>query len=227
MARAGIRRFSEERLQAHSDDIHGHGGSDKPHDPEAYKLKSLVTDVVAVMNEIKVRKAHFLGYSLGGRIGFALAKYAPKRFHSFIIGGANVDEFSQDSVNQWLLLVRKGMDAVIEVFEKSGMKITPQIRAKLLANDTEALAALVLSTEWRASLEYALPDMTVPCLIFVGEADPNYAGANRCARRMHNVEFISFPGLRHLEVISQSHLVLPHITKFLAKTQTCRQIPRI
>jgi len=199
-------------------DVRGHGGSDKPHDPEAYKLSLLVADGVAVMDVLNVSKAHFLGYSLGGRIAFGLAKYVPERFHSFIIGGAHPYElFSQDALRWWLQLLEKGMGAAIEMFEKAGMKLTPQMRARFLANDTDALAAFVLASEWRANLENALPNMTMPCLFFVGEADGNYAGARKCAKRMHNAEFVSFHALGHFEVVSQSSLVLPHITKFLEK----------
>jgi pimeloyl-ACP methyl ester carboxylesterase len=89
-------------------DIRGHGGSDKPHDPEAYKFKLLAADVVAVMDDAKISKAHYLGYSLGGLIAFGLAKYSPKRFHSFIIGGAHPFEImSQDAVRWWLQLLER------------------------------------------------------------------------------------------------------------------------
>jgi len=197
-------------------DLRGHGGSDKPHGPEAYKLELLTADVFAVMDDANVTKAHFLGYSMGGRIGFGLAEYSPKRFHSFVIGGANPNEFSQDLVDSFLQLFGKGMGAVIAEFEKGGLKTTPQMRTRLLANDTQALSAFVLADEWRANLKCALPHMTVPCLFFVGEADPNYAGARKCANQLRNAKFISFAGLGHQEVeVSHSHLVLPHITKFL------------
>jgi pimeloyl-ACP methyl ester carboxylesterase len=56
--------------------------------------------------------------------------------------------------------------------------------------------------------------MTMPCLFFVGETDPSYAGARECANLLPNAEFVSFPGLGH-DVDFQSHLVLPHIKKFL------------
>ena len=205
-------------------DIRGHGGSDKPHDPEAYRLELLAADVVAVMDDLKISKAHYLGYSLGGLIAFGLANYSPQRFHSFIIGGAHPFEImTQDEVCWWLQLLEKGNDAVeklyVESFEKSGLKMTPEMKARLLANDTKALSALVLASEWRANLEYALPHMTMPCLFFVGEADEGYAGARKCANLLPNAEFVSFPGLGHFEVALQSHLVLPHITKFLEKVR--------
>jgi pimeloyl-ACP methyl ester carboxylesterase len=199
-------------------DLRGHGGSDKPHDPEAYKLKLLVADVIAVMDALNISKTHLLGDSLGGRMAFALAKFAPERFHSFIIGGQSPYARPRARIRWWLQLLRKGMSAYIELYKnETGVKMTPQRRTKILSNDTEALAAFLSAGEWRASLEDALPNMTMPCLFYVGEADECYAGARKCANLLPNAEFVSFPDLGHLEVGLQSHLVLPHIKKFLEK----------
>jgi pimeloyl-ACP methyl ester carboxylesterase len=198
-------------------DLRGHGGSDKPHDPEAYKLESLVADVIAVMDALGISKTHFLGYSLGGRMAFALAKYAPERFRSFIIGGQSPDPRPQVRIRWWLQILKKGMSAYVEVLEKEwGARMTSPMRTKILSNDPEALAAFVSASEWRANLEDALPHMTMPCLFFVGEADPSYAGAKKCANLLPDAEFISFHGQGH-DVDFQSHLVLPHIKKFLEK----------
>jgi pimeloyl-ACP methyl ester carboxylesterase len=200
-------------------DMRGHGGSDKPHDPEAYKLRLLVADVTAVMDALNISKTHFLGYSLGGRMAFALAKYAPERFYSFIIGGQSPYARPRARIRWWLQILKKGMSAYVEVCESTrGVKMAPQTRAKILSNDTEALAAFVSATEWRANLEDALPNMTMPCLFFVGEADPSYAGARECASLLPDAEFVSFPGFGH-DVDFQSRLVLPHITKFLEKVR--------
>src|SRR5262245_8441026 len=68
-------------------DARGHGGSDKPHDPDAYGLTAGVGDVVAVLDDLHLDRATFWGYSMGGRIGFGLAKYAPERITTFVIGG--------------------------------------------------------------------------------------------------------------------------------------------
>jgi pimeloyl-ACP methyl ester carboxylesterase len=69
-------------------DARGHGDSDKPHDRDAYTLPLRVADVIAVLDELGIGKAHYLGYSLGGWTGLGLAKYAPERLQSLIIGGA-------------------------------------------------------------------------------------------------------------------------------------------
>ena len=54
-------------------DARGHGASDKPHDPDAYELERRVTDVVAVLDGLAIKKAVFWGYSMGGWIGFGTA----------------------------------------------------------------------------------------------------------------------------------------------------------
>ena len=74
-------------------DARGQGQSDKPHDPAAYALEKQAADIVAVLDELGVDQAHYFGYSLGAELGWALAKYAPDRLSSLIIGGASPEDF--------------------------------------------------------------------------------------------------------------------------------------
>jgi hypothetical protein len=57
--------------------------------------------------------------------------------------------------------------------------------------------------------------MTLPCLLYVGEADSFYPGAREGVRSMANARFVSFPGLNHSQTSQASHLVVPHVTRFL------------
>jgi pimeloyl-ACP methyl ester carboxylesterase len=45
-------------------DARGHGRSDKPHEPAAYGLQ-MADDVVAVLDDVRVSRAHYFGYSMG------------------------------------------------------------------------------------------------------------------------------------------------------------------
>ncbi len=69
-------------------DPRGHGGSDKPHDPSAYARVTQVADVTAVLDDAGIEQAVYWGYSMGGRVGYGVAQYAPERFRALIIGGA-------------------------------------------------------------------------------------------------------------------------------------------
>lgn len=99
-------------------DVRGHGASDKPHDPKSYKSELLVSDVVAVLDDLNINKAHFLGYLMGGWIGFGIAKYAPERFKSLIRGGMNPYEADQDKPNYFLQAYKKGMEATLAMAEE-------------------------------------------------------------------------------------------------------------
>ena len=51
-------------------DARGHGASDKPHEPKAYRSERNAANVVAVLQELEIPHAHFFGYSMGGWIAF-------------------------------------------------------------------------------------------------------------------------------------------------------------
>jgi pimeloyl-ACP methyl ester carboxylesterase len=56
-------------------DVRGHGLSDKPKTEEAYGAE-LVEDVVRLLDHLKIKKAHIVGYSMGGIIaGNFIAKH--------------------------------------------------------------------------------------------------------------------------------------------------------
>ncbi len=64
-------------------DMRGHGLSDVPSGP--YTLDQLADDVIAVMDELHIQKAHWVGLSVGGMIGQSLLLRFPDRFHSAVL----------------------------------------------------------------------------------------------------------------------------------------------
>ena len=72
--------------QAITVDMPAHGASDKPTKEEAYGLE-LVEDVVRLMDHLKIKKAHVVGYSMGGIIAAKLVAKHPQRVLSAALGG--------------------------------------------------------------------------------------------------------------------------------------------
>jgi pimeloyl-ACP methyl ester carboxylesterase len=198
-------------------DARGHGGSEKLHNPDAYKLELLVSDVVGVLDDLRISKAHFLGFSMGGWIGFGIGKYASERFHSLIIGAMSPYR-DPNELNDLLELLKKEKDFIWASFGIEKIfrpRVASRQKARWMTNDLEALIALV-SKDWLLSLEDVLPTITMPCLLFVGEADRFYPDVKKCADSMLNATFVSFPNLGHIETLYRSDLVIPYIKKFLA-----------
>jgi pimeloyl-ACP methyl ester carboxylesterase len=193
-------------------DARGHGASDKPHDPAAYDLSMRAADVVVVLNDLGIRQASFLGYSLGGWIGFGMAKYAPERLTSLIIGGAHP---YSENMQPFRDVMPRDVDAFMVAMERIyGPSLSPALRARLRSNDLEALLAM---TQDRPSLADILPTMTMPCLLFVGESDPRLENVRKCATELRNATFFSLPGCDHVRTFASSGLVLPHVQAFLSK----------
>ncbi len=61
-------------------DHRGVGRSHKPTAVEAYAMPLRVADAVAVLDELGVERAHFIGASYGGRLGFGIGEHAPERY---------------------------------------------------------------------------------------------------------------------------------------------------
>lgn len=49
-------------------DILGHGASDKPSGVSAYRMESVCSDLVSLLDELRIPETHMLGYSMGGRL---------------------------------------------------------------------------------------------------------------------------------------------------------------
>ena len=190
-------------------DARGHGASDKPHATSAYAKERQAADVVAVLDELQVRRADYWGYSMGGRIGFALAQHAPGRFRCFVLGGAAGDGRSRIGDGFRRAMKEGGVAAIPGLW---GAELPDTLRTRLLDNDVEALEACRVDSLGFADV---LPTMTMPCLLYAGSEDPVYPVVEATVAEMPNAEFFSLPGLGHADGLFRSDLVLPRVTDFL------------
>jgi pimeloyl-ACP methyl ester carboxylesterase len=191
-------------------DARGHGRSDKPHDPAAYDLALRAADVVAVLDHLNAQRADFLGYSMGGWIGFGLAKHFPERFNSYILGGAHPYAENTQAIRDRMPGDPAAFAAGLE--RTYGALLTPARRARLLANDLVALRAL---TSDRDDIADVLPTMIMPSLVFCGELDPRLAQARQAAARMPNATFLGLPGCDHVGTTRRTDIIIPAITALL------------
>ncbi|MCI0771510.1 MAG: alpha/beta hydrolase [Chloroflexi bacterium] len=195
-------------------DHRGHGYSDKPHNPDSYSLEISVSDIVGVLNELGVDKANYFGYSMGGYIAYGLAKYAPERLKALVIGAGASHPYERSMAATRRPFERNDMEA----FFKNALAGAPEradsdwYRVRKQANDLKALNAL---TQDRPDNSDIIPTMTMPCLVYVGEADSLYQDVKRCAEQMPNANFVSLPGLDHGQAFRYSRDAMPHVKKFL------------
>jgi pimeloyl-ACP methyl ester carboxylesterase len=209
-------------------DARGHGLSDKPHDPSAYTVADLVGDVLAVLDDLGVERAHYYGYSYGGMMGWSLGRHAPERFVSMAIGGAH-PYASADAV--WTRLdrmrayLREGMESYVAWRESQIGPWAPEFRERVVANDPQALAAVLLAApaqERAAGPGDELAGMTMPVLVLSGDDDEMYAGpqARRAASKLADARFVEIAGADHGKLYVCGDLILSHLTSFLSEVTT-------
>ena len=197
-------------------DARGHGKSDKPHDPSLYDLRLRVGDIIAVMDALGVDKAHYMGYSMGGRIGFGLILYELDRFNSLIIGGMSADTPNTDiPPEERIKTLKLGMESYVADAEEKEGPIETLRRERLLDNDAEALIAATIASRGTDGVEQLLSDVHIPCLLYCGDQDGYFEAAQKSAGLIPTAIFVAVPGLNHGQVARAGEKVLPHVTRFL------------
>jgi pimeloyl-ACP methyl ester carboxylesterase len=58
-------------------DLRGFGESDKPQDPKAYAMQTLVTDVVGILDALGVERSHVVGHDWGAALAWSYAAFFP------------------------------------------------------------------------------------------------------------------------------------------------------
>ena len=193
-------------------DARGHGASDKPHDNGAYAMERRTADIVAVLEALDMPRAHFFGYSMGGWIGFGMAKHAPARLNALVIGGSEPGPRVRAS-NPLLQpdMIPLGAAGIPAIWDAP---LSDALTRRLLANDIAAIRATPVDDPGYQDI---LPAMAMPCLLFAGEADRVCPPMKAAAAKMPNATFLSFPGLAHAGTLHRADLVLPPLCAFLAK----------
>ncbi|MBD2365436.1 alpha/beta hydrolase [Anabaena minutissima FACHB-250] len=152
-------------------DARGHGASDKPHDAAAYDLKLMVGDVVAVLTQLRLDRVHYYGNSMGCRIGFGMAKYAPQFIRAFIMGGHHPYAESRQFFRQ---IFAQGLETWVNLLEDMAGPISSKTKQRMFSNDLEALRAVVAKDH--PDISDILPTMNMSCRLFAGSQDPDTVG---------------------------------------------------
>jgi len=75
-------------------DYRGHHNSSMPRDLNSVTIENCAKDVLAVMDHLKISKAHIVGHSMGSNVGMVLALHFPKRVASLVsVCGSVVNPF--------------------------------------------------------------------------------------------------------------------------------------
>jgi len=127
-------------------DVRGHGLSDKPTKENLYGPE-LVDDVARLLDHLKIKDAHIVGYSMGGIITAKFAAKHPKRCRSATLCGMG-----------WLAPGGVGQRFFAQIGKKNSSPTPQELCGR-------SLAMLTLTREELLSIK-------IPVAVIVGDKDP-------------------------------------------------------
>ncbi len=189
-------------------DCRGHGQSEKPHDASSYGMV-MVEDVARLLDHLKIRRAHIVGYSMGGAITGAFIVKHPDRVLTAVFGGSAprigwTPESERTAIELAESLEQgKGMRPLIlrlapsDEPKPSEEVIEQRSRASLGRNDPLALAAVQRSNRQQAVTLADVRALSMPLLAVIGSADPIKAGVDAFSKAKPDLKVVVIDGATH------------------------------
>jgi pimeloyl-ACP methyl ester carboxylesterase len=163
-------------------DVRGYGGSSQPD-----KVYSDADDLAALLDYLKVGKAHLVGLSLGGRIAVDVALAHPARVSSLALAGPGLAGYEAPNAEEedrrmWDLVKAArddGPDKVTELWLKDPYmapameqpRLAPRLRRLVRENAHCWLRNPVLQRSPKPPAARRLGDVKAPTLLVLGDRD--------------------------------------------------------
>jgi 3-oxoadipate enol-lactonase len=204
----------------------GHGGTEAP--PAPYDLEDLAADIVSLWDELDIERSHFVGLSIGGMTGQALALGWPERIGKFVLAGTRAD-FTGDFaavVPQMIARVeREGVEHLqdemplrwfTEAVHAARPELVEQARA-LIATNTVAGYTACADAMTRLDYMDRLHEIALPTLLICGSQDIGTpaAGMREMAKRMPDARYVEIDPAGHLSNIENPEAFNAALTEFL------------
>ena len=180
-------------------------------------MDAIAADIVDLLDQLALKRAHLLGYSMGGRLALYMALRYPARFRSLILesaspGLADATERAERRRRDQALadaIEAQGIQWFVEHWESlplwaSQAHLPPEIlqaqRQQRLSNHPLGLANSLRGqgTGAQPNLWPQLPALQLPTLLLVGAADAKFLGINQAmAARLPRAQLQLIPAAGH------------------------------
>ncbi len=204
----------------------GHGGTEAP--PGPYDLEDLAGDIVALWDELGIARSHFVGLSIGGMTGQALALGWPERIGKLVLADTRADftgEFAAVVPQMIARVEREGLEPLrdemplrwfTEAVRKSRPELVDQAR-RLIATNTVAGYMACAEAMTRLDFMERLHEIELPTLLICGAQDIGTppAGMREMAKRIPNARYVEIDPAGHLSNIENPKAFDAALTEFL------------
>ncbi|HLQ35179.1 MAG TPA: alpha/beta hydrolase [Chloroflexota bacterium] len=163
--------------------------SDVPERPEDYSQDLLIADLRGLFEELGIRQAHVVGFSMGGSVVLNFGLRYPELCRSIVAAGAgtgstNRETFERDVAGVVDLIESKGIKEFAEVyangpsrqpFKRKDPQGWAEFRERLAEHSpvgqSRTIVGVQLNRPTLLTLEKELDQMPLPVLLIVGDED--------------------------------------------------------
>lgn len=205
-------------------DCRNHGLSDKPDGPTG---RGKAEDVIEMMDHLKIQKAHFHGYSMGGAIAGRLLAMIPERMITASFGGSGLPEIDQE-IRAKVPADKQGTDPQ-EAEALRTLRIRRAMDLGMSMEEAEKAADAPRPTRPGAAPSAATPgavppaapqlDLSklknMPMLAINGEYDRPLAKTHRMWRELNNFTNVVLDGKSHNTAIMAGYIPDLYITSLV------------
>ena len=212
----------QDRFRILNYDMRGHGASAAP--SGAYTLDILADDVVALMKELKIERATYVGLSIGGMIGQTLALRQTKLFDKMVLADTGHAQ-PPEAVKQWDERIRiaqaQGMKALVpstmERWFTPAFRESPKAQqiATLIANTPVAGYVGCAQAIMKLNTTARLKEIKLPVLAIAGEADPSAPGTKHLGENIPGAKLVMLKQAAHIANVEQPEKFNQALREFL------------
>jgi len=238
-AMAGVAEGLSGTNRTLSVDLVGHGRSAIPEDAAAYSMTTCVAQLAAALDELDLHDAHWIGYSMGGRVALSFGVAHPTRMRSALLIGASAgirdlqqradrirdDEALADRIE------REGVESFVAFWtaqtflfdeRRLGARGIAEARRMRLSNSAQGLAASLrgMGAGAQPPIHAALERFSAPTCLAVGEQDAKFrALAAELSQALANARVEIVPGAGHAAHTDNPAAFLALARRFLADAE--------
>jgi len=175
-------------------DLRGHGASDKPHDADQYSMSSMVADLFVALDTYLIDEAAYLGYSLGGRVGWQFMTAHAEMITHGVLGGI---PDGRPLGRLRLAEARAHVDSGSPIPDDITRRYVT-LAQRLAGNDIRALLALAEGLRLHEDVPPMDRPPQQPTLIATGTDDPILADSRTLAGVLPQGSFLEIPDRDHV-----------------------------
>ncbi len=194
VATGWVKTLNDAGYRAIAFDNRGHGQSSVSYKAADYTPQKMAGDAAAVLRQLKIEKAHVMGYSMGARIAAFLAIAEPDLVESLIFGG--LGSGMVDGVGVWDPIADALLATDPGTIDSSSGKLFRAF-ADQTKSDRRALAACISTSRALLTKEEA-GRIAQPTLVAVGTNDDIAGSADGLAALLPNAQSLAIEGRNHM-----------------------------